>query len=592
MKFVKILWKGIGALVITACSVFESPTQQTLIHYYVQLSEVNLTQADSVAIDYWINNEPQAHHEVQRVVEKMAVFDLETARDNQVIVRVRVYNSGALISTRVDNFVAGVIGAAPDLVTNTNPAYSLYTISVGDTLDLLTPFQELEIDSCQIQSHSGLLEFIDHGNCKLTFNNLDSSNLDLVFLDKNGLKIHQNLKIKTTNRAPVVSQINASATTISIKKYAVLKINSGDFTDADNNLVDSVTWIFSDGASSRTLGKNDTLHVLRNKAQSLTVQAVVRDVWGVKDTAQVSLTYSEGTMSVTGVADINSKINAQIQLNPSVSFSLDQTLTLCEWSINGASFKSVGNSCDTSITLPNILYNNYQAVFRATSDVGVQFLDTLHILIRDGFIDARDGKGYAFVTIGTQVWMAENLNYGTMVLGANGQVNDVVVEKFCYNNDAANCTTDGGLYTWAETMALPSSCNSFTCASQISSGNHQGICPTGWHVPKSDEWNTLATYLGGLSVAGIKMKLNNTGSISWDTGNSNDGNSSGFSAFPAGIYSSDRGFIEHGKFVVFWEATEYDTSYAIFRFLKYSDSDLYAFNHSKRFGDSVRCIRD
>jgi len=66
------------------------------------------------------------------------------------------------------------------------------------------------------------------------------------------------------------------------------------------------------------------------------------------------------------------------------------------------------------------------------------------------FIDSRDGKTYKTVVIGSQTWMAQNLNYGTMVLGSKDQNDDSKVEKYCYKDQSSNCTTDGGLYQWAE----------------------------------------------------------------------------------------------------------------------------------------------
>ena len=206
------------------------------------------------------------------------------------------------------------------------------------------------------------------------------------------------------------------------------------------------------------------------------------------------------------------------------------------------------------------------------------------------FIDSRDGKTYKTVTIGGQTWMAQNLNYGTMVSSEKDQNNDSKVEKYCYGNDADNCTTDGGLYQWAEAMALPSTCNKKECHSKIKSV-HQGICPSGWHVPKRAETDLLATYLGGESVAGKKMKLNN-GDDDWDATLYNDGNSSGFSALPAGSRGNRGGFLDRGSSAYFWEASESSASSAYFRYLYSGYASCYAYNSSKTNGFSLRCARD
>jgi len=96
------------------------------------------------------------------------------------------------------------------------------------------------------------------------------------------------------------------------------------------------------------------------------------------------------------------------------------------------------------------------------------------------FIDNRDTKPYKFVKIGSQTWMAENLNYE-----AEGSE--------CYDKDEANCDTYGRLYDWEMAIALPG-CNDETCASQITE-KHQGICPDGWHIPSDAEWGVLVQFV-------------------------------------------------------------------------------------------------
>ena len=77
--------------------------------------------------------------------------------------------------------------------------------------------------------------------------------------------------------------------------------------------------------------------------------------------------------------------------------------------------------------------------------------------------------------------MAENLNVGDMVKGYKNQQDDSKIERYCYDNDTTNCDRYGGLYQWAETMQLPSECNTKSCADLIQE-NHQGICPNGWRL--------------------------------------------------------------------------------------------------------------
>lgn len=212
--------------------------------------------------------------------------------------------------------------------------------------------------------------------------------------------------------------------------------------------------------------------------------------------------------------------------------------------------------------------------------------------------DSRDGKTYKTIVIGTQTWMAENLNYGSYLadLGypdAEEQFQSGA-QKFCYENNESNCTTDGGLYQWHTAMGFAKTCGdgSTNCSSQISSGNHQGICPSGWHMPKEAEWDVLQTYLGGSSVAGKTMKLYNTGNSSWDASSYYGGNSSGFSALPAGYRYKKGGILNRGNDAYFWEAVD-NSFYASSSNLSDDFSNLYRSSSSlKRYGFSVRCAQD
>jgi len=190
------------------------------------------------------------------------------------------------------------------------------------------------------------------------------------------------------------------------------------------------------------------------------------------------------------------------------------------------------------------------------------------------------GKGnnissYRTVVIGTQTWMAENLDY-------------VVEGSKCYDNKVANCNTYGRLYDWATAMALPSSCNSNTCSSQVQT-KHKGICPSGWHIPSNAEWTTLTTYVG--SSAGTKLKA----ASGWNDYQGASGNGTdefGFSALPGGHGYSGGDFGNVGNLGYWWSATDYNANYAYGRdmFYSYDDVDDNGINKSGLF--SVRCLQD
>ena len=172
--------------------------------------------------------------------------------------------------------------------------------------------------------------------------------------------------------------------------------------------------------------------------------------------------------------------------------------------------------------------------------------------------DERDGQTYKTVNIGTQVWMAENLNYKT-------------ANSYCYNDSAKYCTKYGRFYTWAAATKA---------------------CPTGWHLPSNDEWNTLFTAVGGSSTAGKMLKsANGWNDDDWVSGNGTD--TYAFSALPAGCRSyDDWGYDYEGNVTHFWSSTEEGSNgvYNVLMGYGYDDADL-DYN-GKYYGFSVRCIKD
>lgn len=107
--------------------------------------------------------------------------------------------------------------------------------------------------------------------------------------------------------------------------------------------------------------------------------------------------------------------------------------------------------------------------------------------------DSRDGQTYKTVQIGSRTWMAQNLNYKS-------------ANSYCYNDNANNCTKYGRLYTWAAAVGKSEEVCDFGHSCSLPSGNIQGVCPSGWHLPSDTEWDTLFMMVGGLSFAGSKLK--------------------------------------------------------------------------------------
>lgn len=191
-------------------------------------------------------------------------------------------------------------------------------------------------------------------------------------------------------------------------------------------------------------------------------------------------------------------------------------------------------------------------------------------------IDSRDGQEYQTVIIGDQIWMAENLNFGIMILGNQDPSNNSTIEKYCFSDNESNCAIYGGLYLWDELM------------NYSNEEGAQGICPGGWHVPTDAEWTTLINFHGEENIAGEKMKSTN----GWyNMGNGSD--SCGFNGLPSGHYSK-RGFgFEYLALQThFWSSTEYSSSTAWFRYLYWNSDYMFHYHSDKIYGFSVRCIKD
>ena len=171
------------------------------------------------------------------------------------------------------------------------------------------------------------------------------------------------------------------------------------------------------------------------------------------------------------------------------------------------------------------------------------------------FTDSRDSKTYKKIVIGTQTWMAENLNYDVP-----SNTTDV-----CYRNSADSCAKYGRLYNWSTAMTA---------------------CPVGWHLPSDAEWTQLTDYVGGLSTAGTKLK-----STSGWYNNGNGTDQYGFSALPAGLGYSDGSFYGAGDEGYWWSATEYGAYYAYYRYMYYNLENV-GRGSLKTYLFSVRCVQD
>lgn len=199
--------------------------------------------------------------------------------------------------------------------------------------------------------------------------------------------------------------------------------------------------------------------------------------------------------------------------------------------------------------------------------------------------DERDGQTYRTTKIGDQVWMAENLNYE-------------VANSLCVLNNDSNCTKYGRLYAWGTAMdsAGVLSANGFRCGREMTCSPTypvRGVCPEGWHLPDSTEWETLFTAVGGRTTAGLVLKSPS----GWNDyeGGDNGSDAYAFSALPAGL-THNGVFGEEGKEAYFWSSTEADSTFA-HGICMYNGHGEVSFGYGFALGDkyyrySVRCVKD
>ena len=215
--------------------------------------------------------------------------------------------------------------------------------------------------------------------------------------------------------------------------------------------------------------------------------------------------------------------------------------------------------------------------------------------------DERDNQTYKTVKIGQQTWMAENLNYAYTEALYRYEVSMVYEDdstSWCYKGDPKNCDTYGRLYTWSAAM---DSAAKFTVNAGTKCGYgktctpntpHRGICPEGWHVPDTSEFNTLFKTIGNAAVedsANVGMYLKSTSG--WNNDNTEKTDLFGFTVRPAGIRNAQAQYSNIEKYAYFWTATENINDSYFYQFF-YWNTFAKLQMRVKNFSHSLRCIKD
>ena len=198
------------------------------------------------------------------------------------------------------------------------------------------------------------------------------------------------------------------------------------------------------------------------------------------------------------------------------------------------------------------------------------------------FLDERDGHVYKTIQIGSQVWMAQNLNFDALL-------------SSCYNDSVEYCEKYGRQYTWMSAMdtARVFTTNAKGCGYDRYCDPDiiypaQGVCPEGWHIPSTEEWVTLAEAVGeSRSTNSLNVLQSKEG---WCQGGTDyKGNDRfGFSAVAthgSGLYCS------HGSFTYFWTSSDESIKFAEMRYITSNGSSLTNKRQDKNHENPVRCVK-
>jgi uncharacterized protein (TIGR02145 family) len=271
-------------------------------------------------------------------------------------------------------------------------------------------------------------------------------------------------------------------------------------------------------------------------------------------------------MNPTPQVSLNMECNDLITTTDAKPFILRGGIPL------GGSYVGIGVSAGTfypSLAGPGAININYSYAntwgCNANQSQLITVVNPVPFNCDDMLTDLRDGKQYPTIKIGTQCWMAKNLDYGTQIPSASTQRDNCVWEKYCYQEITTNCTSMGGLYQWDEMMRY-----------QLTPAL-QGICPPAWHVPTEDEWTTLFNNYISNGFAGSPLKSSGY---------------SGFNALLDGVLFDEVKF-DFTTFSTFiWSSTSEGTNKAwAHAFNTFNPSvSTYPGNRSNAF--VIRCLKD
>lgn len=268
--------------------------------------------------------------------------------------------------------------------------------------------------------------------------------------------------------------------------------------------------------------------------------------------------------------------------------------------VNPANGLMVFNTTDDKLYIYRVTDNEWKEVNFGAGTLTPPFV------CGQSLVDDRDSKSYPTVLIGTQCWMAENLNIGTWITtGTTQSLNTPeVIEKYCYNNLEANCDIYGGLYQWAEAVQYLNGASNTTDWSPVPTGNVPGICPDGWHLPTLTEWQAFITFLQSESSFHCNSNVHYyakslAATTNWNSStntcaignNLSENNETGFTALGAGYFIPGNPWSTIDESIDFWSTSSSATSATHFA-LHYGGTQFTQYGGPKNDAFSARCLKD
>ena len=436
-------------------------------------------------------------------------------------------------------------------------------VNIADTASMLTPYlRSLDTSSMLLpylmdaDTLNMLTNYRAGINAKV--NIADTSNMLLPYLrdaDTTSMLLHYLLDADTTAmlanyRTGINAKVNFADTSNMLANYQTGINSKVNIVDTSNMLANYRTGI------NAKVNIADTLNMLANYRTALNLKAPLASPTFTGTVSGIDK-IMVGLVNVDNTTDASKPVSSATQTALNIKVNISDTTSMLSTYLRKAD------------AIISDLQNQVALLVGLTALVDI------------------DGNNYSLVKIGNQIWMKENLKVSRY---RNGDLIPVVTDnsswsalgtggRSWYSNDSTTYENPyGNLYNW------------------YAVNDSRKLCPLGWHVPIDAEWTTLTDFLGGMSVAGGKMK--STGTTYWTSESAGIDNSSGFSALPGGYRNNVGSFIYINTDAFFWSATPDTYGRAWFRNLSHNFGSVYNYDYlgnyglNQLFGASIRCLRD